>query len=124
MINGLFSVYTTEYTQSGNGRFLVYIPSWWKKILGLLGWGMHAHPLSLQVPSRTKLQCALQLSSHLYPKVLCGLRYSLLCVADSDGPLFTDSELCPCQLILDPVTFSPDKFPGFAPLIHKTTYLE
>ncbi len=47
---------------------------WW-------GWGVHAHPLSLYLPSRTKFQCTstLQLrkqihSTYLYPceYVLCG----------------------------------------------------
>jgi hypothetical protein len=33
-------------------------PAWW-------GWGVHAHPLSLYLPSRTKLQCTLQLSGHV-----------------------------------------------------------
>ncbi len=30
-------------------------PGWW-------GWGVHAHPLSLHLPSPVKLQCTLQLS--------------------------------------------------------------
>ncbi len=42
---------------------------------GCWGWGVHAHPLSLYLPSRTKLQCTLQLRGqihtsyffHLYP---------------------------------------------------------
>jgi hypothetical protein len=52
----VLSIYiiTTEYTQRGNGRFLANIPSWWKKpALAGEGWGVHAHPLSLYLPSRT-----------------------------------------------------------------------
>jgi hypothetical protein len=32
----------TEYTQSGNGHFMAYIPSWWKNQPSLVRWGMHA----------------------------------------------------------------------------------
>ncbi len=51
-----------EYTQSGDGRFLAFIPSWWKISPGWSGWGgggVHAHPVSLYLPLRTKLQCTL-----------------------------------------------------------------
>ncbi len=49
---------------------------WW-------GWGVHAHPLSLSLPSRAKLQCTLQLSgqntlsptSSLPIYVLCGTKH-------------------------------------------------
>ncbi len=49
-------------------------PAWW-------GWGVHAHPLSLYLPSRAKLRSTLQLhspyfSSTLY--VLRGCKYMLL----------------------------------------------
>ncbi len=35
----ILTVVSTEYTQSGNGRFLSYIPSWWKNLprLGRVG---------------------------------------------------------------------------------------
>ncbi len=53
-------------------------PGWW-------GWGLHAHPLSLLLPSPVKLQCTLQLSgqtqnpvSSLVKYVLCGFRYTTL----------------------------------------------
>ncbi len=35
-------------------------PGWW-------GWGVHAHPLSLHLPSPVKLQCTLQLSGRIHP---------------------------------------------------------
>jgi hypothetical protein len=38
--------YPTEYTQSGNGWFLAYIPSWWKNQPWLVRVGLYAHPLS------------------------------------------------------------------------------
>ncbi len=34
--------------------------------LGWWGWGMHAHPLSLHLPSPVKLQCTLQLSGQIH----------------------------------------------------------
>jgi hypothetical protein len=34
-------------------------PGWW-------GWGEHAHPLSLHLPSPVKLQCTLQLSGQMH----------------------------------------------------------
>jgi hypothetical protein len=34
-------------------------PGWW-------GWGLHAHPLSLHLPSPVKLQCTLQLSWQIH----------------------------------------------------------
>jgi hypothetical protein len=34
-------------------------PGWW-------GWGVHAHPLSLYLPSPVKLQCTLQLSGQIH----------------------------------------------------------
>ncbi len=37
----IFTVQTTEYTQSGDCRFLAHIPSW---LVGV--GGVHAHPLS------------------------------------------------------------------------------
>ncbi len=36
---------STEYTQSGNGRFLAYIPSWWKISPAWWGWGCTPIPL-------------------------------------------------------------------------------
>jgi hypothetical protein len=59
-------VITTEYTQSGNGLFLASIPSWWKTSPGWVRWGVHAHPLSLHLQSRTKLQCTLQLRGQVH----------------------------------------------------------
>jgi hypothetical protein len=34
--------------------------------LGWLGWGVHAHPFSLHLPSPVKLQCTLQLSGQIH----------------------------------------------------------
>ncbi len=61
----------TEYIQSGKLAIVDFwrafqhdgkiCPSWW-------GWGMHAHPLLLYLPSRTKFQSSL--ISTLY--LLCG----------------------------------------------------
>ncbi len=34
-------------------------PGWW-------GWGVHAHPLSLHLPSPLKLECTLQLSGQIH----------------------------------------------------------
>ncbi len=57
----------TGYTQSGNGWFLSYIPSWWKNQPWLHGegGGVHAHTFSFYLPSRTKLQCTLQLRGQI-----------------------------------------------------------
>jgi hypothetical protein len=46
-------------------------PGWW-------GWGVHEHPLSLYLPSRTKLWCTLQLrgkihSTYFYSTPICTL---------------------------------------------------
>jgi hypothetical protein len=47
-------------TQSGNGHFLAYIPPQG-------GWGgARPHPLSLYLPSRTKLWCTIQLREGRY----------------------------------------------------------
>ncbi len=43
-------------TFSGEGKIG---PGWW-------GWGVHAHPLSLHLPSPVKLQCTLQLSGQTH----------------------------------------------------------
>ncbi len=49
-------------------------PGWW-------GWGVHAYPLLLHLPSPVKLQCTLQLSGQTNPisslgnYVLCGLHH-------------------------------------------------
>ncbi len=43
---GVFNTFflSTEYIQSGNGRFLAHIPSWWKISPASWWWGVHAHP--------------------------------------------------------------------------------
>jgi hypothetical protein len=71
----------TEYTQSGDGRFLAYIPSMMEKsALGGEGGGVRAHPLSLvtitykdAVYAPTVRADTLALF-HLTLYVLCGLR--------------------------------------------------
>ncbi len=46
---------------------------WW-------GWGVHAHPLSLYWPSRTKLQCTLQLRGQIHSPFHL---YSYMCSVDA-----------------------------------------
>ncbi len=58
---------TSEYTQSGDCRFLAYIPSWWKNQPWLVRVGGARPPPFNLLPSRTKLQCTL---------LLCGLIHS------------------------------------------------
>ncbi len=78
---------STQYTQSVNGRFLSYIPSWWKNYPRLVRGGctlhMHAHPLSLYLPSRTKLQCTLQLRGQIHSP------YFILCLC---GKIYKEGE--------------------------------
>jgi hypothetical protein len=65
-VHGALSDCTTEYTQSGNCRFMVYFPSWWKNQPWMVREGVHAHPLTHLLPSRTKLQCTLQLRRQIH----------------------------------------------------------
>jgi len=70
----------TEYTQSGDCRFLAYIPSWWKNQPWLVGvGGCTPTPFSL-LPLRKKLHCTLLLRGQIYLLsfhstlyVLCGI---------------------------------------------------
>ncbi len=55
-----------QSTQSGNGNFLAYISSWWKNQPKLVRVGVHAHPLSLNLPSHTKLWLMLQLRGQIH----------------------------------------------------------
>ncbi len=59
----------TQSTQSGNGHFLAYIPSWWKICPGWWRCGVNAHFLSLYLQSRTNLLCALQLDGKYTPPI-------------------------------------------------------
>jgi hypothetical protein len=78
-----------QSTQSGNGHFLAYIPSLWKKSAKPReGVGVHAHLLSQYLPSRTKLWCTLQLRGQVHSIYF----YSMYSVADT-LPLFL---LYPC----------------------------
>jgi hypothetical protein len=60
-------------------------PGWW-------GWGVHAHPPSLHLPSPVKLQCTLQLSGHTNPVsslgkyVLCGGNCHSVCTLWKRAP--------------------------------------
>jgi hypothetical protein len=47
-------------------------PCWW-------GWGVHAHPLSLHLPSPVKLQCTLQLSGQIHWPCLISTNICTLC---------------------------------------------
>jgi len=77
---------TTEYIEwQINGHFLAYIPSWWKISPGWWGWLVHAHPLSLYLPSRTKLQCTLQLRGQIHSLYFYSTPiYSILCALDPE----------------------------------------
>ncbi len=57
---------STEYPQSGNGPFLAYIHHDGKIIPAWCGWGVHALPLSLFLPSRAKLRRTLQLRGQMH----------------------------------------------------------
>jgi hypothetical protein len=84
---GILKGKNTEYTQSGNGNFLAYIPSLWKNHPSLVRvGGARPKPLSLYLPSRTKLWCTLQLRKQIQIQytpqfllcklyVLCGEKY-------------------------------------------------
>ncbi len=65
----------TEYTQSGNYRFLAYIPSWWKNQPRLVRVGSARPPPFTLLPSRTKLQCTLQLRGQRYTPTISCLPY-------------------------------------------------
>ncbi len=74
--------FTPQSTQSGNGRFFSYIPSWWKNQPWLVRVGVHAHPLLLYLPSCTKLQCTLQLRGQIHSRyfmstIICTLWFTL-----------------------------------------------
>ncbi len=60
----------TEYcTQSGNGRFLAYIPSWWKnkpRLVRVVGGARPPPFIIVTITYRTKLQCTLQLSGQIH----------------------------------------------------------
>ncbi len=68
--------FTPQSTQSGNGRFFSYIPSWWKNQPWLVRVGMHVHPLLLYLSSWTKLQCTLQLRGQM-STIICTLWFTL-----------------------------------------------
>ncbi len=46
---------------------------------GWKGWGVHAHPLSLQLPSRTNLQCTLQLNGQIHSSCFISNKICTLC---------------------------------------------
>ncbi len=71
--NTFNGVQATEYTQSGKCHFLGYIPSLQKN--QLVRMRMDAHPLSIYLPSRTKLYAPISTLS-LY--VLCGTSCPIL----------------------------------------------
>ncbi len=67
LLRGVHILTPTEYTQNGNGR-LSCIPSIMMEKLAQAGVGgkVDAHPLSLYLPSRTKLQCTLELRGQIH----------------------------------------------------------
>jgi hypothetical protein len=54
-------------------------PGWW-------GWGVHAHPLSLHLPSPVKLQCTLQLCGQIHWPCFISTNICTLCVCPQVGP--------------------------------------
>ncbi len=58
-----------QWPLSGAHSIGKFRPAWWR-------WGMHAHPLSLYLPSGTKLYCALQLRGQIHSTYFC---YTLIC---------------------------------------------
>ncbi len=65
-------VMPTEYTQSGNGHFLSYIPSWWKNQPSLVRVGVHAPypPTQLYLPSHKSCVYAPADTLHLFLRYL------------------------------------------------------
>ncbi len=57
-------------TFSDEGKFC---PGWW-------GWGVHAHPLSLHLPSPLKLECTLELSGQIHWPCFISTNMCTLCV--------------------------------------------
>ncbi len=86
----------TEYTQSGNGRFLAYIPSWWKNEPRLVREGGAGYPLSLYLPSRKKLQCTLRLRGQIHSSYFISSPTYALCVQANAPctPVLLDSITC------------------------------
>ncbi len=58
----LCNVMTTEYKKSANGRFLAYIPSWWKNAPWLVRVGGARQPPFTLLPSRTLQSCSVRSS--------------------------------------------------------------
>ncbi len=83
-----------ECTQSGDCRFLAYVPSWWKNQPWLMRVGVHAHPLSVyyhhvqscHVRSSGEGKYTQPISS-LPPYVLCGFTTELLLVQGGEEKL-------------------------------------
>ncbi len=70
-------VNTSEYTSSGDCRFLANIPSWWKNQPLLVRVGGVRPPPFILLPSRTKLQCTLRLGWQIHsPYFLSSLPFS------------------------------------------------
>jgi hypothetical protein len=83
-----------QSTQSVNDHFLVYIHHDGKISPELVGGGGHAHPLSLYLPSRTKLCCKLQLKGQIhspsfYSTPICTLCIRLCARSLPSFPLFS-----------------------------------
>ncbi len=57
-------------------------PGWW-------GWGVHAHPLSLHLPSPVKLQCTLKLSGQIH--WLCFISINICTLWVLPRPVFSMS---------------------------------
>ncbi len=73
-------------------------PGWW-------GWGVHAHPLSLHLPSPVKLQCTLQLSRQIHWPCFISTNLCTLCSVHCLTSLFLVSR--PLYSVLRLCSLSP-----------------
>ncbi len=75
----------TEYTQSGNGRFLAYISLHYDVKLALAGEGGGCTPIPFHssIPSHPKLQCTLQLRGQINSLYFISILYKMYSVGRS-----------------------------------------
>ncbi len=72
----------TEYTQRRNGRFLAYIPSWWKNLPRLVRVG-GARPSPFTIQYFPSVQsCTLELRGQIHPPPISTLPLYVLCGAE------------------------------------------
>ncbi len=95
----------STHTQIGTGRFLAYSPSRRRNYPRLVRGGggvhaLHAHPLSLQLPSREKLQYKLQLRGQVHSPYFISTHY-VLCGCNSKSHLCALSKLVTLSGLID-----------------------